>query len=81
MCKIKSGHTGRGQHGQTFRQLDASLLLDPEQLPHGDLLAVVGLDGVAWGRTDTRVFDLQQILVLQILRTKDNKNFEWVIIS
>ena len=71
MSEIQSGNAGGGQHGQALGQLDPGLLLYLEQLPHGDLLAVVGLDQVARSGTDPRVLDLQQVLALQILRTEN----------
>ena len=69
MSEVQPRHAGGGQHGQALRQLDAGLLLDLQQPPHGDLLTVVGLDWVPGGGADTRVLDLQQVLALQILRT------------
>ena len=70
MCKVEAGHTGSGQHGQALRQLDASLLLDLQQPPHGLLLRVIGLHGVAGGGADAGVLDLVEVIAFQGFSTE-----------
>ena len=73
--EVQSGDTGGGQHGQALGELYPSLLLHLHQPPHGDLLGVVRLDGVAGSWSDARVFDLQQVFILQTLSSKQGRIF------
>ena len=71
--KVQAGDAGGGQHGQALGELYPSLLLDLHQPPHGELLGVVWLDGVAGCWSDARVLDLQQFFILQTLRSKQRR--------
>ena len=71
--KVETGDTGGWQHSQALRQLYPSLLLDLHQPPHGELLGVVWLDWVAGCRSDPRVFDLQQVFIVQTFSSKQRR--------
>ena len=73
--KVEAGDASGRQHGQALRELYPRLLLDLHQPPHCELLGVVRLDGVAGCRSDPRVFDLQQVFVLQTLSSKQGRIF------
>ena len=70
MSKVEAGHTGSWQHGKALRKLDASFLLDLQQPPHGLLLRVIGLHGVAGGGADAGVLDLVEVIAFQGFSTE-----------
>ena len=71
--EVQSGDAGGRQHRQALGQLYPGLLLHLHQPPHGELLGVVRLDGVAGSWSDARVFDLQQVFTLQTLSSKQRR--------
>mmetsp|Transcript_5095 Transcript_5095/g.8685 ORF Transcript_5095/g.8685 Transcript_5095/m.8685 type:complete len:342 (-) Transcript_5095:1343-2368(-) len=54
-------------HSERLSQLNASLLKDVHQLPHGLLLGVIRLTGVARSWSDSTVFDLDALLRSELL--------------
>ena len=53
MSEVDSWHRGGRFHGQRLSQTDSCESLAIHHLPHGHLLQVVGLAGVAWGGPDS----------------------------
>ena len=65
MGEIEAAHAAAGPHGETFRQLDASLFLRVEKFPENLLLSVVGAGGVTRRRPDASVFFSNEVINLQ----------------